>query len=169
MEKATAVDRFLLAQGGKYDIAFDEIKKGRKESHWMWFIFPQIAGLGKSPTSVYYSLRDLAEAMDILGNRTTSTRLRNITKIVVDNKKAKDIRDVFPGFDAHKFHSCMTLFSYIDPREADGEPSVFTKALNRFYNGEPDIRTLKILKEEKLKVQENHSIVQGFKHHILKK
>ncbi len=133
--------KFLKAQNGSYgsyETALAEIRRGRKESHWIWYIFPQIAGLGRSESSRYYAIRDLEEAREYLKNDTLRKRLIEISEalLAVD----KSIRQIMWSPDDFKVRSCMTLF-----READPEIPVFQQVLDKFFHGEPDRRTLEIL------------------------
>ena len=133
---ADSLARFVEAQQQTYATALREIQNGRKESHWMWFIFPQLRGLGHSPTSVHFGIRDRAEAQDYLNHPVLGPRLQQITKAVLDS--GQSILSLFGSVDALKFSSCMTLFAAITD-----ENSVFAKALSRITS--TDQKTLKML------------------------
>jgi uncharacterized protein (DUF1810 family) len=128
------LSRFVVAQdaGGTYDRATDELRRGRKASHWMWFVFPQIAGLGHSPTSRMYAIRSLAEARAYLEHPILGPRLIECAAIVtgVLNRTAEQI---FGSMDAQKLRSSATLFMHAAP----GEP-VFRQLLDQYFDGIPD-------------------------------
>lgn len=132
--------RFLDAQNHVYRCALEEIKKGKKISHWMWFIFPQIAGLGHSDTAKYYAINNLDEAAEYLNHPVLSKHLIEIATalLVVNNKTALEI---FGRPDDLKLRSSMTLFA-----EVEGVDSVFQKVLDKYFDGQPDTRTLELLK-----------------------
>ena len=135
----TDLKRFHEAQSYAYKTALAEIQGGRKESHWMWYIFPQIAGLGKSSTAQYYAIRDLQEARDYLKDEVLSSRLEEISKALL-HLKTDDALQVMGWPDNMKLRSSMTLFAVADPRRA-----VFEKVLEKYFHGEKDLATLKIL------------------------
>ena len=130
------LQRFLLAQETSHAAALAELAAGQKQSHWMWFIFPQTAGLGSSSTAVRYAIQSRAEAEAYLGHPVLGARLREITQTVLhlENRTAQQIFG-FP--DELKFHSSMTLFNAV----AQAEP-LFRKALAKYFNGERDRLTL---------------------------
>jgi len=131
--------RFKEAQAKDYETALAEIKNGRKRSHWMWYIFPQIAGLGMTETSRYYAIRDIKEATDYLMDEELGVRLTNICKALL-TLETNDPRAVFGSPDDLKLKSSMTLF--------DAVPAtfpVFGQVLDKFYNGQRDNRTLNLL------------------------
>ncbi|MCX6218442.1 DUF1810 domain-containing protein [Spirosoma sp.] len=132
--------RFLDAQENDYARALTEIKNGRKQSHWMWYIFPQIAGLGFSETAKFYSIQDVDEANAYLTHPVLGSRLREISKalLTVDGKTAHQI---LGSPDDVKLSSCMTLFGALTPTDP-----VFQAVLDKYYAGIPDSRTLAILK-----------------------
>jgi uncharacterized protein (DUF1810 family) len=129
------LERFLEAQRPVHDRAVRELRGGRKDSHWMWFIFPQIAGLGSSPTSQRYAIGSLAEARAYLGHPVLGPRLRECTQLVLDSDAAT-AEQIFGPIDARKLRSSMTLFH----RAAPDEP-LFSAVLERFFDGRPDERT----------------------------
>ena len=132
------LDRFLDAQKDSYEIALKEIKAGRKRSHWMWYIFPQIAGLGYSSTAQYYAIMDLDEAIEYMNHPVLGKRLVEITEALlqVDSNDAEQVL----GYPDHlKLKSSMTLF-YL----ASGN-DVFKKVLDKFFEGKMDQKTVHIL------------------------
>jgi len=135
------LQRFLSAQETTYDSALAEIKRGRKTSHWMWFIFPQLAGLGLSEMNRRYAISSIGEATAYLQHPILSERLREISLAVLQNRVA-DAHAIFGSPDERKLRSCMTLFAAIP----DTNP-VFQQVLDRFYQGSPDMRTLELLKQ----------------------
>ena len=118
----------------------DEMVSGRKESHWIWFIFPQIAGLGSSPRSVHFAIRSPEEAGAFLAHPVLGPRLREVTKLVL-NIEGRTAHDIFSSPDDMKFHSSMTLFDAVSPND------IFAAALDKYFNGGRDNRTLSILRE----------------------
>jgi uncharacterized protein (DUF1810 family) len=129
------LDRFITAQVGTYAQALAELRAGRKRSHWMWFVFPQIAGLGSSPMAQRYALSSLDEARVYLADPVLGPRLRECTAAALDAPGSA--HDLFGSPDDMKFRSCLTLFA-----EAAPEERLFADALDRFYGGERDGRTL---------------------------
>ena len=132
------LQRFIEAHNNSYEIALLEIKNGRKRSHWMWYIFPQINGLGSSSTSNYYSIKSLDEAKAYLKNSFLRNHLIEISEELY--KLDDNIYNILGYTDALKLNSCMTLFNYIDP-----SIDIFIKIIDKFYNGKKDQRTIDIL------------------------
>nr|WP_314541424.1 DUF1810 domain-containing protein [uncultured Massilia sp.] len=130
------LERFVTAQQGVYDTALAELQAGRKRSHWMWFIFPQIAGLGRSEMAQRYAIRSGDEAAAYLAHPVLGPRLRACAQAVARHGDL-DIEDIFDAPDDLKFHSSMTLFADVAPDEA-----VFQACLDRFFDGEADPATL---------------------------
>ena len=132
--------RYVEAQnrGGSYRLALAEIELGRKESHWIWFVFPQLAGLASSPMSRQYAIASLQEAVAYLQDPVLGARLREITG-AVQRHVSRSARDIFFQDDV-KFHSSMTLFT-----RADSGGSLFQSALEQFFKGSPDSKTLALL------------------------
>ena len=128
--------RFITAQEATIDRVRAELRAGRKTSHWMWFVFPQIVGLGRSETARFYAIRTHEEAAAYLGHPVLGSRLVECTRLVnaVEGSTAEQI---FGHIDAMKFHSCMTLFATVDPGQPD-----FAGALRRYFGGVPDQFTL---------------------------
>ena len=132
--------RFITAQEETYDAALSELRRGRKRSHWMWFIFPQVAGLGHSFTSMKYAIRSLDEARAYLNHPVLGPRLRECCRalLAVEGGSASEIMG-YP--DDLKLRSSMTLFSLVA-----GDSAEFQEVLARYFDGEPDARTLELLK-----------------------
>jgi len=131
------LQRFVAAQdaGGTYDRATAELRGGRKTSHWMWFVFPQIAGLGYSPTSRTYAITSLAEARAYLAHPVLGARLIECADILA-NLPDRTAEQIFGDVDAQKLHSCATLFMHAAP----GVPA-FRGVLDRYFDGVPDSAT----------------------------
>jgi uncharacterized protein (DUF1810 family) len=134
-----ALERFKKAQEDDYEIALNEIKSGRKRSHWMWYIFPQIAGLGMTETSRLYAIKDIREATDYLMDKELGTRLTNICKALLE-LETNDPHEIFGSPDDLKLQSSMTLFEAVPATFP-----VFGQVLDKFYGGDRDERTLQIL------------------------
>ena len=134
-----SLDKFVSAQARDYSTALAEIRNGRKRSHWIWYIFPQIQGLGMSSTAQYYGIRDLEEAMDYMEHPVLGPRLIEISNalLALDTSNPSAVMG-YP--DDLKLCSCMTLFELAAPEE-----KVFTKVLEKFYGGRRDSLTLRIL------------------------
>jgi uncharacterized protein (DUF1810 family) len=130
------LQRFLDAQAPVYERARRELEAGRKESHWMWFIFPQIAGLGQSPMSIRFAIASLDEAMAYLAHPVLGARLRECARLMLD-LEAKTARDIFGSIDEVKFRSSMTLFARAAP-----DDEAFQRCLDRYFAGDPDSATL---------------------------
>lgn len=131
--------RFHKAQsGGVYQRALDEMRAGQKASHWMWFIFPQLASLGRSDTARHYGIADLAEARGYLADPVLANRLRQAARAMLSNQRARP-EAILGSVDALKLRSCATLFA------AAGEGEVFQQILDEFYNGEPCPLTIQAL------------------------
>lgn len=140
MENNYNLNRFIEAQNRDYDTALAEIRAGKKVSHWMWYIFPQLKGLGRSSTSEYYGLSGIKEAQAYLSDPILKARLIEITDAVIAHKD-KSAEEIFGGIDAKKLRSCMTLFSIAAP-----DIPVFDAVLEQFFNGVPDRNTLRLTK-----------------------
>jgi len=133
------LDRFIEAQDPLYSRALTEIREGAKRSHWMWYIFPQIAGLGRSPTAQHYSIACLDEARAYLRHPVLGHRLRECVE-ALQNLKSASARDVFGEVDAQKLKSSLTLFV------CAGGGADFERTLSQWF-GAPDHRTITILQE----------------------
>jgi uncharacterized protein (DUF1810 family) len=131
------LDRFVTAQdqGGTYEMAVAELRSGRKRSHWMWFVFPQIAGLGQSTISKRYAITSLAEAKAYLAHPVLGPRLIESSRIV-SGLQGHTAQDIFGGIDAMKLRSSMTLFARADPANP-----VFQEVLDAYFGGAPDEAT----------------------------
>ena len=136
------LDRFLKAQGDTYDTALDELKAGRKRSHWIWFIFPQIAGLGQSPTSQFYGVKSLDEAAAYLRHPILGGRLHECLKTLQMLEETSADR-IFGDLDAMKFRSSLTLFAEADPADP-----IIEAALDRWFGGRKDEKTLQLLRRD---------------------
>lgn len=137
------LERFIVAQEHSYEYALEEIKRGRKVSHWMWYIFPQVSGLGMSPTSEYFAIKSLEEAKAYLSHELLGNRLREISRVLL-TLETNNPKEVFGPIDALKLRSSMTLFAYVSDEE------VFTQVLDKYYDGEKDERTIAICEELKV-------------------
>lgn len=135
------LDRFLIAQQTYYRTALQEIQSGQKRSHWMWFIFPQIAGLGYSETARYYAIQDMNEAKAYLEDYTLRSNLIEISEALL-GIGSNDAAAVMGWPDNLKLRSSMTLFALAEP-----ECEVFQKVLDKFFGGEMDQKTVEILQE----------------------
>ena len=131
--------RFVDAQEDIYEDVIRELKGGVKRSHWVWFIFPQIAGLGHSSTAKYFELHSLEEVQAYLKHQTLGTRMMQWTEIVLTHIGITAL-EIFGDIDELKFRSSMTLFAHITD-----QGSIFEKALEQFFDGIPDPRTLEII------------------------
>jgi len=133
------LERFIKAQASTYEGALAELRAGSKRGHWMWFVFPQVAGLGWSPTARVYAIRGLAEAREYLAHPVLGARLAECTEAMLGWAGRKDAASILGEVDAMKFRSSMTLF------EAAGGPALFGKAIDSFYAGERDKLTLDLI------------------------
>ncbi len=132
------LQRFLDAQQGDYERALTEVRNGRKYSHWIWYIFPQLKGLGMSYNSQYYGISDKEEAEAYLAHPILGKRLREITSAFLQ-LKGKTAQDVFGALDAMKVLSCMTLFNEVAPDD------LFQQVIDRYYQGKTDETTKRML------------------------
>ena len=135
------LQRFTEAQKQDFDQALEEIRRGQKRSHWMWYIFPQIRGLGFSSISAYYGIRNLKEAEDFLKDPYLGENLRTICQALLE-LDTDNPHQVFGSPDDLKLLSSMTLFE-----KAEGKAGIFTKVIEKYYGGKRDQKTLKILGE----------------------
>lgn len=146
------LERFLKAQSEDYETAYEEMSKGKKRSHWIWYVYPQIKGLGMSYMDQEYSIKSIQEALDYINNETLFKRLKEITKLLLKIEH-NNIKEVMWYPDDLKLRSSMTLFSVISGH------SLFDKVIDKFYEGEKDLKTIKILKNmldtEKNKLEPN--------------
>ena len=134
--------RFLLAQDGTYAAALGELRDGAKHSHSMWFIFPQIAGLGHSPTARHFAIRDLKEARSYLTHEVLGARLREATSATAAWTGRRSLREIFGPLDSLKFVSCLTLFEFAAGADGAGD---FSLALDALAQGARDRHTLALI------------------------
>ena len=134
------LERFRRAQKRDFEIALSEIKSGRKRSHWMWYIFPQIAGLGMSSTAEYYAIRDIEEAREFLDDEMLGGNIVEISEALLLNESSDPLY-VMGYPDNLKLRSSMTLFD----AASDGKTDVFKKVIDKFYGGELDQLTLELI------------------------
>ena len=134
------LERFVLAQNPVHEKVRAELRGGGKESHWMWFVFPQIEGLGNSPMSREFAIHSREEAKAYLNHAILGPRLRECTRLAMAIPGGIGIREIFGYPDYLKFHSCMTLFAQV----AD-DNQIFKGALEKYFDGKPDAATLERL------------------------
>ena len=141
MDDVFELERFVVAQdsGGTYQGALAELRRGRKTSHWMWFVFPQVAGLGQSPTSRRYAISSLAEARAYLRHPVLGPRLAAAAQVLTE-RSGGDADQIFGGLDAQKLRSSMTLFHRAGPDEP-----LFGQVLSQYFGGEADEVTDRLL------------------------
>ncbi len=145
MSATGPLERFARAQAPVLDEVRAELRAGRKKTHWMWFVFPQLRGLGHSPTAEFYAIASLEEAQAYLADPVLGPRLRECTRLV-NAIEGRPIGEVFGFPDDLKFHSCMTLFARAaSPGSASAGADVFRAALEKYFGGEEDPRTLERL------------------------
>ena len=133
------LDRFVAAQDAIYDRALAELRAGSKRSHWMWFVFPQLAGLGRSPTATFYGIRSLEEARAYLGHPLLGQRLRECVGALLPWAGRRTAEQILGPVDALKLRSSLTLFDRAEPN------GIFADGLNALCEGQPDERTLALL------------------------
>jgi len=139
MDDPFDLERFVEAQAPLVEQVRSELRQGQKRGHWMWFVFPQMKGLGSSPTSVHYAIGSREEAAAYLKHPILGPRLVEFTRLVL-GVRGRSSEEIFGEIDSAKFRSCMTLFGEVTLREA-----IFDEALARFFDGEGDARTLEML------------------------
>ena len=142
MNEYINLERFITAQERDYDIALKEIQNGYKRSHWMWYIFPQLADLGYSATAKFYGIKNIEEADAYLKNEYLKNNLIEISNALYQIND--NISNILGYPDDLKLKSCMTLFSYADP-----SIDIFNKIIDKFYNGEQDSKTLELLNNDR--------------------
>jgi uncharacterized protein (DUF1810 family) len=142
-EDRYGLQRFVDAQedAAIYSRALEELRSGRKRSHWIWFVFPQIAGLGQSPMSQAYAIRSLEEARAYLEHPLLGPRLKECCEALLAGDPSASAEQILGGIDAIKVRSSMTLFHRADPAD-----QLFKAALTRLYSGEPDPATDRLLR-----------------------
>ena len=136
------LQRFVDAQDGIFPTALAELRAGNKQSHWMWFIFPQLAGLGRSPTAQFYGIASLDEARPYLQHSMLGSRLKECVRALLEWKGRRSAEQIFGPVDTMKLRSSLTLFNAVDPGH------LFERALTEFFGG-PDERTLALLEDER--------------------
>lgn len=139
MDDAHDLQRFVLAQAPVYDDVLAELAAGRKRSHWMWFVFPQLRGLGRSATAEHFGLASLAEARAYAQHPLLGARLRHCVALLLQGGSS-DAVAILGAVDALKLHASLTLFARAAPEEAS-----FQRGLERFYGSAPHARTLQLL------------------------
>nr|WP_090341990.1 DUF1810 domain-containing protein [Mycolicibacterium malmesburyense]CRL72192.1 calpastatin [Mycolicibacterium malmesburyense] len=137
------LQRFVDAQERVYDTVLDELRAGRKRSHWIWFVFPQLRGLGRSPTAQRYGIGSLAEARAYLAHDVLGPRLRECADLVARSDRSS-ADEMFGWPDNLKVRSSMTLFG-----QAADDPEAFDRVLAKYYDGEPDPHTVELLNAER--------------------
>ena len=137
------LQRFVDAQGAVFDTVLAELKAGSKQSHWMWFIFPQLAGLGRSPTAQYFAIASIDEARAYLAHPLLGSRLRSCTEALLPWAGRRSAEQILGSIDAVKLKSSLTLFDAVEPA------GLFSHGLVNFYAGERDARTLALLNAER--------------------
>lgn len=142
MADAYNLQRFLTAQASTYNTVLAELRAGRKSSHWVWFIFPQIAGLGHSDMAQQFAIASLDEAKAYLEHPVLGQRLRECTQLVL-NVEGRSAEEIFGYPDYLKFRSCMTLFLTAAP-----DSTIFNDTLLKYFDGKPDQMTLDILAQQ---------------------
>ena len=135
--------RFVNAQSDVYNQVTDELTKGRKQSHWMWFVFPQLAGLSHSSIAQRYAICDLDQARRYLAHPLLGSRLRRDVRLMTSHK-GKSAFDILGSPDDLKFRSCLTLFA--EAASDDSDKALFKQALDQFYGGQSDSRTMELLR-----------------------
>lgn len=135
------LERFIKAQDddGMYQTAIKEITDGRKRSHWIWYVFPQLRGLGRSDMAVKYGISSLYEAAAYLGHDELRKRLYHAVRVLNEKNRGRDIESVLGYVDAMKLKSCLTLFDAVEPGEE------FGRALRIFFDGERDEKTMEMI------------------------
>ena len=138
------LERFIEPSNLDYEIALKEIKNGKKKSHWIWYIFPQLKGLGNSYNSNYYGIKDINETKEYENNKILGNILIKITETLL-NLNINDPIEIFGDIDSKKVNSCMTLFYYASFKKN----SLFKNVINKYYNGEYCKNTIRLLNRKK--------------------
>jgi len=133
------LQRFIEAQALNYEDALAELHAGSKQTHWSWYVFPQVRGLGSSPTSIRYAIGSRAEALAYLAHPVLGLRLRECVNAML-GQRGLSAAQILGDIDAQKFRSCLTLFMQAAPDEG-----VFRDALKKYFDGVPDAKTIAIL------------------------
>ena len=146
----TDLEKFLIMHDKDYNRALNEIKQGRKTTHWIWYILPIMKGLRESKTAIYYGIKNLEEACDYLKNDILREHLIEMSKALLDLNNM-DIFYVMGGdIDGIKLQQCMTLFNIVEKQKNINCDNVFQKVLEKFFNGEEDKKTLDILAKQNM-------------------
>lgn len=132
------IKRFVDAQSDVYPIALRELQEGKKRSHWMWYIFPQLKGLGHSYNSKFYGISGPEESLEYLEDPILGQRLREVSNTIL-NLATCDAVEVFGGIDSCKLNSSMTLFDFVSPND------IFARVLDKYFNGQRDNRTINVI------------------------
>jgi uncharacterized protein (DUF1810 family) len=135
------LERFIPPQDEAMSAVAEELRAGHKQTHWMWFVFPQLRGLGRSRTAEFFAIKDKVEAFAYLQHTTLGVRLLQHTSLV-NRVQEHSAKDIFGHVDSLKFRSCMTLFASLTD-----EDSLFQQALDKYFEGEADEKTLKLLQQ----------------------
>jgi uncharacterized protein (DUF1810 family) len=151
MGESHNLQRFIDAQAGVYELAREELRSGQKTGHWMWFVFPQAAGLGSSPTAVKFAIGSADEARAFGAHPLLGPRLIELTAIVLSHAD-KGAREIFGNIDAMKFRSSMTLFHMVAADNA-----IFQQAIEQFFQGKPDPNTLEWLSRNQIVCEDDSS------------
>jgi len=133
------LQRFVDAQDRVFETAMAELRAGRKRTHWMWFIFPQLVGLGSSPTAMFFAIQSLDEARAYLAHPSLGQRLKQSVEAFLPWAGQRSAEDIYGTIDALKLRSSLTLFDRARPND------IFARALDAFFDGEPDERTLALI------------------------
>ena len=145
------LDRFITAQVTSYQEALKELKNGKKTSHWMWYTFPHIKGLGKTEIARRFEISDIDEACDYLQHEILGKRLLQLTEVLVTDTTGKTAEEIFGYPDFVKLHSCLTLFDVVVKKNvqifSDTRYELFEKALIKYYDGKSDRLTLNNLEK----------------------
>lgn len=141
-ERNNIMEKYLKAHDQYYQLALQEIKAGQKQSHWMWYIFPQMKGLGRSARSDFYGIKDKKEAVEYMSHPVLRSHMLQLCRALLELDKC-NIVSVFPFPDHLKLKSSMTLFATVFP-----EYDIFQKVLDKYYGGTMDEETLKLLEEK---------------------
>ena len=134
------LDRFVIAQAPVIGAVLDELRAGRKQTHWMWFVFPQLTALGRSPTAKRYGLADVGEARNYMAHPLLGPRLLICTRLV-NAAAGKSAHEIFGSPDDLKLRSCATLFAHVSP-----PGSVFERIIDKYYSGERDEKTIQLIR-----------------------
>ena len=145
----TELEKFLIMHEKDYEKALNEIKQGKKTSHWIWYILPIMKGLRESKTAIYYGIKDLDEATDYLKNDILRAHLIEMSNALI-NLGNVNILNVMGYIDDIKLQQCMTLFNKVEKEKQIDCGNVFQKVLEQFYEGKEDEKTLEILEKQKI-------------------